>query len=124
MGGHRALVVAFAQKTGLVPFPTTVSYHEKQYKLYIQGVAWVDAMDFRIIHLHTDILAPAAGLPLQELSTEMDFADVRVAEIASPLWLPRQVIVTSDIAGSRTQETHSYSNYRLFRTKSKLVLNP
>jgi len=122
IGRHHTLVLAFAQKPGLVPFPTTVSYNEKLYKLYVQGVAWVDATDFSIVRLHTDILAPSAGLPLRQLSTEIDFANVRVAEIASPLWLPRQVIVTSDVAGSRTQENHSYSNYRLFRTKSKMVL--
>ena len=121
---RQTLVVAFAQKPGLVRIPAVVTYHEKPYKTFRQGVVWVDATDFRIVRLRTDILSPPPGVPLRQLTADTQFAEVRVAEIASPLWLPRQVVVTSNLAGSTLRESHSYSHYRLFRTKSKLLLNP
>jgi len=121
---RQTLVVAFAQKPGLVRIPAVVTYHDKLYKIFRQGVVWVDATDFRIVRLRTDILSPPPGVPLRQLTAHVRFAEVRVAEIASPLWLPREVVVTSNFAGSTLRESHSYSHYRLFRTKSKLLLNP
>jgi hypothetical protein len=122
---HRqTLVVAFAQKPAVVRIPAIVTYHDKLYKIFRQGVVWVDATDFRIVRLRTDILSPPPGVPLRQLTSDIQFVEVRVAEIASPLWLPRDVVVTSNFAGSTLRETHSYSHYRLFRTKSKLLLNP
>ena len=96
---RQTLVVAFAQKPGLVRIPAVVTYHEKPYKTFRQGVVWVDATDFRIVRLRTDILSPPPGVPLRQLTADTQFAEVRVAEIASPLWLPRQVVVTSNFAG-------------------------
>ncbi len=124
LGGRQTLVVAFAQKPRVVPVPATVEYHEKVYRIFRQGVAWVDATDFRIVRLRTDLLSPPPGVPLRQLTADTQFTEVRVAEIASALWLPRQVVVTSNLAGSTLRESHSYSHYRLFRTKSKLLLNP
>ena len=121
---RQTLVVAFAQKPAFVRFPAIVTYHDKLYKIFRQGVVWVDATDFRIVRLRTDILSHPPGVPLRQLTSDIQFVEVRVAEIASPLWLPRDVVVTSNFAGSTLRETHSYSHYRLFRTKSKLLLNP
>lgn len=124
MDGRPTLVVAFAQKPGFLPLPATLAYENRLYKMFRQGVAWVDAKDFRIVRLRTDILSPPPGVPLRQFSADIQFTEVRVAEIAAPLWLPRQVVITSDLAASTLRETHSYSHYRLFRTKSKLLLNP
>jgi hypothetical protein len=124
LGRRQTLVVAFAQKPAFVRIPAIVTYHDKLYKIFRQGVAWVDATDFRIVRLRTDILSPPPGVPLRQLTSDIQFVEVHVAEIASPLWLPRDVVVTSNFAGSTLRETHSYSHYRLFRTKSKLLLNP
>ena len=124
MNGRRTLVVAFAQKPGSVVFPATIAYHEQLYQFFMQGVAWVDAINFRILRLWTDVLAPPAGVPLRKLSTDVHFAEARVAEIPSTLWLPKEVVVNWNIAGFNVRNTHTYSKYRLFRAKSKLVLNP
>jgi hypothetical protein len=124
MDGRPTLVVAFAQKPGVIPLPAIFAYENRLYKIFLQGVAWVDAADFRIVRLHTDILSPPPGVPLRQFSADTHFTEVRVAEISTPLWLPRQVVIASNIADSILRETHSYSHYRLFRTKSKLLLNP
>ena len=43
---------------------------------------------------------------------------------ATPLWLIREVTVTSDIGGATHREIHVYSNYRLFRAHTKILLSP
>jgi hypothetical protein len=122
MDGHRALVVAFAQKPGHVPLPSIVEFDHKTFQVFMQGIAWVDPMDFKILRLRMDVLAPPPGVPLRQLSSDVQFTRTTIAELASPLWLPREVVITSNLYGSVIRETHSYSNYRLFRTRSKLVL--
>ena len=122
--GREMQVVAFAQKPGLYPLPVIFEGQNKMYRIFMQGVAWVDAADSRIAHLRTEILSLPPGICLRQLSSEIDFSEVRIVGAGAPLWLPRQVVVTSNISGSKVRETHIYSNYRLFRTKSKLLGSP
>jgi len=122
--GRLELVVAFAQKPGTFPLPLTIEDHDKVYKLYMQGVAWVDATDFRILRLRTGILSLPPTSLLRQFTVEVDFGEARVATIDSPLWLPSRVVVNTNVAGSVLRETHAYSNYRLFRAKSRIVLSP
>ena len=124
MDGHQTLVVAFAQKPARVRFPAMIGFQNKALPVYMQGVAWVDASDFRIVRLRTDLLLAPSGVPLRQLTADIQFAQIAVAELASPLWLPRQVVVATNLAGMVHRESHTYSNYRLFRAHSKVILNP
>jgi len=122
MDGHQTLVVAFAQKPGLVQLPTVIDYNLKTYRIFMQGVAWVDANDFRIVRLQSDVLSVPSGLPLRQLTADIRFAQTSIVDVASPLWLPTQVVVTTNLNGSTQRERHRYSNYRLFRTRSRMVM--
>jgi hypothetical protein len=122
MDGHRTLVVAFAQKPGSVRLPSEVRLRDKTIPVYYQGIAWVDPSDFRILRLQTDLLAPPADLPLNRLTSRVQFASTQAAGFALPLWLPREVAVTSQVNGHTFHDRHRYSNYRLFRAHAKLVI--
>lgn len=122
MDGHQTLVVAFAQKPGLIQLPTVIDYNLKTYQIFMQGVAWVDANDFRIVRLRSDVLSVPPGLPLRQLTADIRFAQTSIVDVASPLWLPTQVVVTTNLNGSTQRERHRYSNYRLFRTRSRMVM--
>ena len=119
---HWTVVVAFAQKPGRVPLPSKVYFDRSLFQVFMQGVAWVDPVDFKILRLRMEILAPPPGVPLGQLTSDVHFAETRIADLPSPLWLPREVVVISNLYGDVLRETHTYSNYRLFRTRSKLVL--
>jgi len=123
MDGHHTLVVAFAQKPASVPMPAKVSFDNKIVSIFLQGVAWVDASDFRIVRLRTDLLSPPPGLGLRQLTADIQFAQTRLARVATPLWLPRNVVVTTNLNGITLRETHTYSDYRLFRAHTKILLN-
>lgn len=116
------LVLAFAQKPRSVQLPAVVEYNGKTYQIFVQGVAWIDPAEFRIVRLQTDLLSVPAGLPLRQLSADIQFAQMSIADVPSPLWLPTQVVITSSLGGSTVRERHMYSSYRLFRTRSRVVL--
>jgi len=120
--GHRTQVVAFAQKPGSVRLPATIEYRGKLFPVFVQGVAWVNASDFRILRLQVDLLSPPPGVPLRQMTADIQFAQTPIVEMTSPLWLPSQVVVTTNLGGVALRESHTYSDYRLFRTRSKIVM--
>jgi len=123
MNGHHTLVVAFAQKPGSVRLPAMIGFEDRTLPIFMQGIAWVDPSDFKILRLRTDLLSVPAGVPLRQLTANIEFAETRIAEIVSPLWLPRQAVVITN-TGVIVRESHTYSDYRLFRAHSKIVVNP
>jgi hypothetical protein len=122
--GHHTLVLAFAQKPQSVLSPSMFRYQGKTAPMFFQGVAWVDASDFRIWRLRTDLLSPLPEVSLHRLTADTQFVATRIKEVPSLVSLPREVTVTSEVSGSTLRETHKYSEYRLFRTRSRIVLNP
>jgi hypothetical protein len=124
MSGHRTLVLAFAQNPKSVRSPAMFRYEEKTLPIFMQGVAWVDASSFKIVRLRTDLLFRLAAADVRQLTADIEFAQTPIAELNLPLWLPRHVSVTWNLGGHVGHEKHHYSDYRLFRTRSKIVLNP
>ena len=124
LNGRQTLVVVFAQNPAAIQVPGIVSFEQRTAPVFLQGVAWVDASDFRILRLRTDLLSQPRGIPLHQLTADIQFMQTAIAEVASPLWLPRQVLVTTNLGGTTVRESHTYSGYRLFRAKAKIVLNP
>ena len=124
MDGHQTVVVAFAQKPSAVQVPGRLLLRDKTVPIFMQGIAWVDASDFRIVRLRTDLLAPPPHADLRQLTADIHFSEVRIAGVAAPVWLPCEVVITSNLAGTSVRESHSYSGYRLFRAHTKILLNP
>ena len=124
LDGRLTQVLAFAQKPESVVSPGIFLYRGKTAPMFMQGVAWVDASDFRILRLRTDLLLPIPELSLHRLTADIQFVPTRIEEVPSLLSLPSEVTVTSEVSGSTIREIHKYSGYRVFRTHSKILLNP
>jgi hypothetical protein len=124
MEGRRTLVLAFAQKPDLILYPAMFRYQGKLTPMYLQGVAWVDPSDFRILRLRTDLLAPLPEVSLHQLTADIHFELTRIESVPLPVSLPHEVTVTSTIGGSTLHEVHKYSEYRLFRATSRIVPVP
>lgn len=119
-----SVVVAFAQKPQAVSSPGLFRYQGRSTPMYFQGVAWFDTSDFRILRIRTELLAPLPEVSLQQLSADIRFMEIRIPNVSSILFLPRDVTVTSVVSGGTLRERHSYSDYRLFRAQSKILLDP
>lgn len=124
MDGHRTLVLAFAQNPAAVLFPALYRYHDKTAPMYLQGIAWIDPSDFRILRLRTDLLSPIPEVSLHRLTADIHFGLTRIEQVPSPLQLPREVRITATVGESTIREVHVYSGYRVFRVKSRVVPAP
>lgn len=122
--GRRTLVLAFAQKPESVLVPAVFRYMGKMAPVFLQGIAWIDPSDYRILRLRTDLLAPVPEVSLHRMTADIQFSQTKVEQVSSPLQLPREVTVTATVGETTTREVHQYSEYRLFHAKSRVVLNP
>jgi hypothetical protein len=97
MDGHRTLVLAFAQKPQSVTSPAIFVSKGKNVPMFLQGVAWVDASDFHIWRLRTDLLTPLPDVLLHRLTADIQFKPTRVEEIPSLISLSLFVILFGNV---------------------------
>jgi hypothetical protein len=122
MDGHATVVLAFTQIPDKVKFPGEVALPGTSVPVLFQGIAWIDEADFRIVRLRKDLLAPRPDIYLRTLTSEIRFSQVRVSEVADPLWLPQEATITWDFKGQVVQQLHRYSGFHLYRSKTKIVM--
>ncbi|HKS94559.1 MAG TPA: tetratricopeptide repeat protein, partial [Terriglobia bacterium] len=94
LDGRPTDVVAFAQKPDKAKIMGRFNTDEATVLTLTQGLAWIDPTTYQIVRLRTDLLKPASKVRLERETTEIHFDQVRFKEIPSPLWLPREVVVT------------------------------
>ena len=124
MGGHSTCVIGFAQIPGSTESPSRIQAGSESIPMLLQGIAWVDQSDFRIVRLRTDLLAPQPEIQVQKQTANILFGPVRIAQLDSELWLPQAVNLEMEARGQFFQEQHKYSKYRLYQAKSRIVLSP
>ncbi|HEV3306907.1 MAG TPA: alpha/beta fold hydrolase [Candidatus Sulfotelmatobacter sp.] len=124
MDGHATLVLAFAQIPDKVKFPGQVKFHDKLTAIINQGIAWIDASDFRIVRLRTDLLAPRPDIFLKTLTSDIRFSEVKIPVQDAPvsLWLPREARITWDLNGEVVHQLHTYSTFRIYHSKSRIIM--
>ena len=67
--------------------------------MLLQGIAWVDQTDFRIVRLRTDLLAPQPEIDYQKQTSNIAFGQVHVAALALALWLSQAVDAEMEASG-------------------------
>jgi hypothetical protein len=118
---HKTLVVAFAQIPDLVTSRAEVVFHGKWVPVSYQGIAWIEESNFRIVRLRTDLLAPVPSIHLQRLTARLQFGAMHVSGVASAVWVPQEVDVTSELEEHISSEVHRHSKYRLYAVTTKIV---
>ena len=118
--GHATYVITFAQVPVQVRKPSLLATATDTIPLLYQGVAWIDAHDFQILRLRTDLLAPLPQLGLDRVTSTIEYAQVHIPDLADPLWLPQEVELLWQTNGQEDGEIHRYSRYQLFRATIKL----
>jgi hypothetical protein len=131
IGGREAYVVAFAQKPSKATL--TVAFRERDgtaQAAFVQGIAWIDEGTSQIVRLRSDLLAPLYTVGLDRLTTDVRFSEVRLQDMAAPLWLPREVSVrifmnqysfeNADYYEQIYENGHRYANYQRFRVGVKV----
>jgi hypothetical protein len=118
---HHTFVIAFAEMPEAMKFPAQFRLGGNLISILLQGVAWIDSSDFRIVRMREDLLAPRLDIYLNQFTAKIHFGEVNISKAASSLWLPQQVDIEWEFRGILFQRRHSYSDYRLFATKAKII---
>ena len=124
VSGHETLVVAFAQVPGSIEEPARIVTGKSTIPMLLQGVAWIDGIDFRILQLHMDLLAPQPEIGYLKQTSDLLYGSARIRTLNLDVWVPRVVDVETDDGRELWQEQHQYSKYRLYEAKSRITLNP
>jgi hypothetical protein len=125
IGGKDTHVIAFAQLPSEARNPVTLRAGGAKVNLFVQGIAWVDKANSQIVQMRTELLAPRPDIGLDEQTTEITFKEVRFSDLASPLWLPREVTINVKFTAGASVEivrnTHAYTNYRRYQVSTKIL---
>ena len=117
--GRKTAVIAFAQTTQNISILERFTVGASSVLILQQGVAWIDAENFQILHMRTDLLKPQIELKLRRQTTEVTYDKVQLKQEAQPLWLPREVAVTVEMRDRSWHNLHRYSDFKLFRVETK-----
>jgi len=110
-------VVAFAQRPKVARQTASVQYLGESGIVYLQGVAWIDPVSFRIARLRTDIQQPESNVGLLKESIQVLYSEVSFAQGNETLWLPREVTVTGQLKEYLFHNQHRYSDYQVFKVQ-------
>ena len=115
MEGRSTFSIAFAQ---LSDSPTSSGKNvddKHASRILLQGIAWVDESDFRIVRLRTDLLTPQVSIQLQQQTTTIIFGPVNIRGVSVELWLPQSANLDLQSNGQHFYEDHKYLHYRLYQ---------
>jgi hypothetical protein len=109
--GRRTYLLAYAQEPGKTHIFGSFQLGKTVSLTYSQGMAWIDAENYQIVRLVTDLLRPAPLMRLERVNTEIEFSEVQFKKQGTYFWLPADVTVTLDWNGNRLRNRHSYSEF-------------
>lgn len=121
LGSRETYVLAFAQHPGELSFATVMRLGAKEVQMPTQGILWMDKSNFQILHMRSDLLAPNSDIQLEQRTTDVTFAKVRLRDVPNPLWLPSDVDVHIEISRHKFRNLHHYTNYRRYRVSVKIL---
>jgi hypothetical protein len=115
LNGRQTEVVYFTQIPERARITAALNSETRTIKgILVQGVAWIDAANYQIVRMQTDLLEPEHDMDLRQLTTDSEFAGVRFQRMPHAIWLPEQVTVTVNWRGWNFRNQHNYSDFQLF----------
>jgi hypothetical protein len=95
-------------------------FGDEEVEMPTQRILWVDKSNFQILRMRTDLLAPNKEIQLDQRTTDVTLAAVRLQDVPNPLWLPSNVDVYIEIGGQKFRNLHHYTDYRRYRVSVKI----
>jgi tetratricopeptide (TPR) repeat protein len=87
-----------------------------RYPLLLTGRAWIDAENYQVLRLESDLVKPVEKIHLKREHIAIEFASVRFRTRAQRLWLPQTADLYVEFGGHRFYRRHRFSNFKLFST--------
>jgi tetratricopeptide (TPR) repeat protein len=113
-GNGFAWQVRFEQKHD-VPSRMQVHYlNGKRYPVPLKGRAWIDASDFEVLRLQTDLREPVKAASLFAQHADIEYGPVHFQKGNEELWLPIRADFYFQTGGHRIHRRHDFHDYLLF----------
>lgn len=116
--GRNTFVIAYAQEPTKSRLSGCFQQADTMSTTYNQGLAWIDAENYQIIRLTSDLLRPLPLVKLEQETTDIEFSDVQFKRPAQRFWLPEAVTVTLHWNGVVYRNQHAYSDFRVSAVES------
>ena len=114
VNGRDTFVIAYAQRPEKARVNGLFKMGATSMPTFSQGLAWVDAGNYQIIRMRTDLLRPLPDVRLDKETTEIEFGENHFKSMAEGFWLPRDVTVTVSWNGRSLRNRHEYTDFKLF----------
>ena len=125
VNGRKTYVVVFAQRPGKTPISGSFTYGAMVRRIFTQGMAWIDADNYQVIRMVTDLLDTLPEIRLDKEHTDITFDKVNFKQSPQGFWLPKEVTVNLDWNGRLLRNEHSYSDFLLSNVEShQKISNP
>jgi VWFA-related protein len=112
--GRDTWKIHFRQRTDRPSNISSFSVGHKEFSLLLKGTAWIDAANYQLLHLETDLLQPIPEEKLDMLHQSINYSGVAFATRHTTLWLPQVAEITAEFGGQRFRDRHTFSEFRLF----------
>lgn len=125
VGMRDVFVLSFAQNPADATFKTVMrgaGGHDVE--MLTQGILWIDKNSFQILRMRSDLLTPNRELQLNQITTDVTFAQFQLQDNSMNLWLPGDVTVLLEIGGEKYRNLHHYTNYRRYQVSVKIGSSP
>jgi tetratricopeptide (TPR) repeat protein len=116
--GRSTFVLAYAQVPAKNGLSGTFAYGTTTKLTYTQGLAWIDAGNYQVVRITSDLLTPIPEVRLDKETTDINFSEVQFKRLTRKFWLPEAVTVTLDWNGRTYRNNHAYSEFLVSKVES------
>jgi tetratricopeptide (TPR) repeat protein len=121
-GNGFAWQVRFNQKNN-IPSRMQVHYlNGRRYPVPLKGRAWIDAQNFEVVHLQTDLREPVKAAGMFAQHTDINYGPVYFQKDKKDLWLPIRAEYYVQTKGHRIHRRHDFHDYLLFAVEDKQTI--
>lgn len=114
--------IRFEQKRD-IPSRMQVHYlNGKRYPVALKGRAWIDATNYQVVRLQTDVREPLKVAGLYAQHTDIEYGPVRFRKDNLDLWLPIRAEIYMQTRGHRIHRRHAFSSYVLFAIEDQQTI--
>lgn len=94
------------------------------YRVMLKVLVWIDAENFDVLKLETNLLNPIKEIPLNSEAVVVEYGTVDFPNRKVQLWLPQAADIYMDYRGHRYHHRHTFSNFQLFMVDTTQKVKP
>ena len=119
IGGRFAWQLHFRQRPDQASRIRVYRLNGKVIPISLKGRAWIDADNFQVVRLETDLREPYPEVRLLAEHLVMDYGPVQFKTRNEQLWLPTSADYYRISSNRRIHRRHSFSDYVLFSVEDR-----